>query len=244
MLGSISNKLPKLIPSEKSEEDKTQILKIAGTIRFIADRARPDVLYYLNEAISGQYQNTLLLLKQISKYLSITKDREMIFKKNKKFNITAYCDASHLRTGDGKSRIAAAIFTNEESAPFTTFSTKVSENFTLISVSSCEAELKAIYDTSIHVEFYTQLVHSLGIELNDIPTIFTDNASAIEVLQNGEGSSKLRHLNVRIMYVHHLIRNNILQVKKVHTDDNKVDFLTKHFTTNKFEEAAKRLMGF
>lgn len=238
-------KLPKLKPLENNSDkpDMKTCLRLAGLIRFIADRARPDVLFHVNEITSGRYQEPLKMLKSVGKYLVATKSRKCFFRKAQKFEITGYCDASHIRDGDAKSRLAVALFCNENSAPFFSFSSKSSEHFTTISVSSCEAEVKAVYEATVAVEYFLNILKSLGVILESIPVIYCDNLSAVTIINNGEGNSKLRHINTRILYIHNLIKENVLKVTKVDTKLNKVDFLTKYFPSNSFEEAAAKLMG-
>lgn len=240
-----SYKLPKLhLLEDGSVPDISNCLRLAGLMRFIADRARPDIQFHLNEIVSGVYKDPLGLLKSVARYLVSTKDRRAFFRASNEFALTAFCDASHLRTSDSKSRLAVAIFCNNASAPFFSLSSKVSDHFTTISISSCEAEVKAIYEAAIALEFFTGVVRSLGIEVMKTPTIMTDNASAITIIKRGEGNSRIRHINTRILYVHHLVKNGLMNIEKVASEDNKSDFLTKYFTSNSFEEAAAKFLAY
>lgn len=237
-------KLPKLhINEDGSNTDIENCLQLAGIMRFIADRARMDIQFHTNEIMSGLYKDPLNLLKAVARYLVFTKSRKAKFKKGEQFSLTSFCDASHLRTADSRSRIAVAIFCNDSSAPFFSFSSKTSDHFTTISVSSCEAEVKAIYEATVAIEFFVNILRSINVKCHKIPTIKTDNLSAITIIKNGEGNSKLRHINTRILYVHHLVKNGLISLEKVPTEENRVDFLTKYFTSSKFEAAAERFLG-
>nr|GFB79517.1 putative ribonuclease H-like domain-containing protein [Tanacetum cinerariifolium] len=66
-------------------------------------------------------------------------------------------------------------------------------------------------------------------------TIFIDNQSTICIMKNPVFHQRTKHIEIR----HHFIRDanekNLIQVLKIHTDDNVVDLLTKAFDGPRFE---------
>nr|GFC22568.1 putative ribonuclease H-like domain-containing protein [Tanacetum cinerariifolium] len=66
-------------------------------------------------------------------------------------------------------------------------------------------------------------------------TIFIDNQSTICIVKNPVFHQRTKHIEIR----HHFIRDanekNLIQVLKIHTDDNVADLLTKAFDGPRFE---------
>ncbi|GJW16475.1 hypothetical protein Tco_0020608 [Tanacetum coccineum] len=65
--------------------------------------------------------------------------------------------------------------------------------------------------------------------------IFIDNQSTICIVKNPVFHQRTKHIEIR----HHFIRDanekNLIQVLKIHTDDNVADLLTKAFDGPRFE---------
>ncbi|GKF39628.1 hypothetical protein Tco_0119689, partial [Tanacetum coccineum] len=65
--------------------------------------------------------------------------------------------------------------------------------------------------------------------------IFIDNQSTIYIVKNPVFHQRTKHIEIR----HHFIRDanekNLIQVLKIHTDDNVADLLTKAFDGPRFE---------
>lgn len=225
------------------EEEFDKVIKIAGVLRFVSDRTRPDILFHLNEIVSGWVESPLDQIKKVSGFVVNTADSGLIFKKDEEFKLVAYSDASHLRHNEGSSRIAFSMHCNDTSGSFYSTSTKTSENFTTISISSCEAEIKGLYEAAIALEFFINLSSEIGINFTSTPTLFTDNQSAIKTILKGGGSTALRHINVRVAYIHYLISSGKIKLEKVKSENNKSDILTKYLNKKEFEEASNILRG-
>ncbi|GKD76982.1 hypothetical protein Tco_1339603, partial [Tanacetum coccineum] len=65
--------------------------------------------------------------------------------------------------------------------------------------------------------------------------IFIDNESTICIVKNPVFHSKTKHIKIR----HHLIKDSngkkLIQMIKIHTDQNAADFLTKAFDVGRFQ---------
>lgn len=237
--------LPKLSISDKraEPEEMEKVLRLAGTLRFAADRGRPDLLYHVNELVAGWVQEPWAKIQEVARYAYSTANSGLTFKKHTDFRLMAHVDASHIRCGDGRSRLAGALFFNQKSGTFSSFSTKITKNFTTVSISSCESELKAIYTGIIHLEYFSKILKELRIPVTGIPTIYTDNVPAIDTIKNGAGGTPLRHLNVRIAYIAHCVNSNKILVEHVPTELNRADVLTKYMVKEKFQAAREKLCG-
>ncbi|GJS48030.1 hypothetical protein Tco_0598151 [Tanacetum coccineum] len=104
---------------------------------------------------------------------------------------------------------------------------------TIVATSSTEAEYVAVLAAVAKVLGQNQL---LDYGFNFMNTkIFIDNQSTICIVKNPVFHQRTKHIEIR----HHFIRDanekNLIQVLKIHTNDNVADLLTKAFDGPRFE---------
>ena len=211
----------------------------------MADRARPDILVATGElATGGDKISSDLHLKtchKVKNYLNSTKDLSLSLGGLGKLRIFGYSDAAYITTGNCKSRLGGCVFMGYDSGAVYSFST----NDTIVSSvshSSTEAEIKAI-DMLVrvlqHILDITQFIvgeYALPIK------VFVDNTSAITIIESLKSAHRVRHINVRIAYIHELIVSGFIELHFVPTNMNVADVLTKALGADKFELLRNILM--
>ncbi|GJU53531.1 putative ribonuclease H-like domain-containing protein [Tanacetum coccineum] len=65
--------------------------------------------------------------------------------------------------------------------------------------------------------------------------IYIDNESIICIVKNPVYHSKTKHIAIRHHFIHDAYEKKLIQVLKIHTDDNVADFLTKAFDVSSFQ---------
>ena len=65
--------------------------------------------------------------------------------------------------------------------------------------------------------------------------MFSDNQSAIHLCKNHVFHDRTKHVDVKYHFIREKISKGVVEVKKVHTDDNPADFGTKVVTLSKFK---------
>ena len=65
-------------------------------------------------------------------------------------------------------------------------------------------------------------------------TVFSDSQSAIHLCKNPIFHDRTKHVDVKYHFIREKISQGVVEVKKVHTDDNPADFGTKVVTLSKF----------
>ncbi|GKD47692.1 hypothetical protein Tco_1276668 [Tanacetum coccineum] len=99
---------------------------------------------------------------------------------------------------------------------------------TIVAISSTEAEYVAAASCCGHVLWMQNQLFDYGFNFMNTE-IHIDNESAICIVKNPVFHSKTKHIQIR----HHFIRDcydqRLINVVKVHTDDNVADLLTKGF---------------
>ena len=63
-----------------------------------------------------------------------------------------------------------------------------------------------------------------------------DSQSAIHLSKNSSFHSRSEHIDVRYHWIHDVLNDKLLQLEKVHTDENTSDMLTKALTKDKHEK--------
>nr|GFB55255.1 hypothetical protein [Tanacetum cinerariifolium] len=105
---------------------------------------------------------------------------------------------------------------------------------TIVATSSTEAEYVAAASYCRQVLWIQNQMMDYGFNFMNT-TIFIDNQSTICIVKNPVFHQRTKHIEIR----HHFIRDanekNLIQVLKIHTDDNVADLLTKAFDGPRFE---------
>jgi len=57
--------------------------------------------------------------------------------------------------------------------------------------------------------------------------LYCDSQSAIHLSKNSTYHSRSKHIAVRYHWIHDMLENNLLQIEKIHTNDNGADMMTK-----------------
>ena len=232
------------VPNESNES----ILPDTGAFRFIADRARPDILVAAGELATGGatapsdlHVKTVTRVKQ---YLMETKDLNLTLGGLGNLEIFAYTDASYIKTGNCKSRLGGCIFLGTDSGAVHSFSQNDSMMANDVSHSSTESEIKAIDICCRVLKHVVDLVcFIMRLAMWDKPiVIFVDNTSAIAILESLKADNRLRHINTFLAYLRELIIEGFIELHFVPTDMNVADILTKFLGRELYERHREKLM--
>jgi hypothetical protein len=233
-------------------EGATSLLPDTGTFRFIADRARPDILTAVGEISTGgakdpsyEHQDTSV---QIKHYLNNTKDLYVQLGGLGKLILFGYSDASYVTEGNAKSRLGGCLFWNLHSGAIFSFSRNdttrniTNEYMSSVSHSSTESEIKAL-DVLI-----TELLHIIDVatfiagEQERPVKLFCDNRSAKMVFDTLKTNHRVKHINMRIQAIREHILSGLIAIHFVPTEENVADLLTKPLAPLKFKKFRKVLM--
>nr|GEX18069.1 hypothetical protein [Tanacetum cinerariifolium] len=82
-----------------------------------------------------------------------------------------------------------------------------------------------------------ELIIRLWVQLNEYKDLF-DNESTICIVKNLVFQSKTKHIEIRHHFIRDAYEKKLLQMLKIHTDDNVVDLLTKDFDNVKDDKVS------
>ncbi|GJS62535.1 hypothetical protein Tco_0657319 [Tanacetum coccineum] len=101
-----------------------------------------------------------------------------------------------------------------------------------VAMSTTEAEYVAVAQAS-KVVWLKMLLEELGQKQEKI-TLVCDNQSALYLARNPSFHSKTKHIRVQYHFVREKVEEGTVDMQKIHTDDNVVDYLTKAINYDKF----------
>ena len=78
------------------------------------------------------------------------------------------------------------------------------------------------------------LLGELGVGQESI-TIFCDSQSAIQLAKNQVYHARTKHIDVRYHFIREILEEGGVTIRKIRTDDNPADMLTKVVTSIKFQ---------
>jgi len=108
----------------------------------------------------------------------------------------------------------------------------------ITAMSSCEAELLALNEGAKE----TKLVQGLLGELHiDVPIrVYTDSSSA-RLMAYKRGPGRMKHIELRQLWLQEQVRGGMLEIKKITTEQNLADVLTKPLNCERLEYFRPRL---
>ena len=108
-------------------------------------------------------------------------------------------------------------------------------------MSTTEAEYIAASEACKEAIWLARLVRDLGITL-EMPTLHCDSQSAIMLEKNLVFHAKTKHIDVKYHFIRDMLEDKLLELVKVHTDDNPADLMTKGLPPERFAHY-RALMG-
>jgi histone deacetylase 1/2 len=259
--------LRKELPNPENES----LQPVVGQLRWLADRTRPDLLASVGELSRGGEKNPsdmhLQVSTRIRNFITSTREAGMILGGKDEPTLFAYCDASYVTDGDAKCRLGGAIFLGTSCGAIDSFSrtttcppklrrksaalgaSEAAEDdgespegdTSTISHSSTEAEIKAIDETLRLVEYWLEVLDFIGEPVKTPVKIFVDNKSAIELCRVLKTTHAVKHVNMRIRYIHERISSGMVGLFFVPSELNVADILTKALSIDLFEKHSKVL---
>ena len=219
------------------------LLPTTGALRFMADRARPDILVATGELSTGGAENPSDLhvktAERTKQYLYNTRSLGLVLGGVAVIQPFAFVDASFISTGNCKSRLGGCIFINLFCAAIFSFS----RNDKLVSKSSCESEVKALDVIVQEILYILELYMFLHVVIDAPIKIYIDNKAAIELCRTLRTENRTKIINTRINFIREQINKRIIELIFVRTDKNVADMFTKPLPNEKFEEHRDKVMN-
>jgi hypothetical protein len=226
---------------ELPNPENVSLLPVTGSLRFICDRTRPDILVATGELSTGAIPSNLhyKVAEQTELYLKNTIHKCLKLGGGGKMRHFAFCDATYITTGKAKSRLGHCQFLGADSGAIKC----CSQNDKTVSHSSMESEIKSLDLVIIAIILTRNIMMFLCYILNEPTIIFIDNKSAIELCKTLKQNHKARNINMRIQFIRECINNGLIELVFVRSEDNVADVLTKPLDKETFNKHTDKLFN-
>jgi hypothetical protein len=226
--------------AEIDESDNMQDL--IGSLRFLADRSRPDILAAVNLLSSAAAHPGPEHRKagtKILRYLHGTPTKGILLRGNGPMQPECFCDASHVRNGDSKSQYGYCIRLYANSGMVICKSAKA----TTVHLSPAESETHAAVAASCEIEWLRCLLTEIGWPYRPAVNLYCDSTAVVVTSHQPGNFPKQKHYLMRINKLQGLIKEGIINLCGVTGEDNIADTLTKNLPKATFKYHTDQLLG-
>jgi len=101
-------------------------------------------------------------------------------------------------------------------------------------LSTTEAEYIAITEAAKELLWMKKFLQELGLQ-QERYLLYCDSHSPIHLSKNSTFHSRSKHIDVRYHWIRDVLDEKLLQIEKIHTDDNGSDMMTETLPMQKLE---------
>lgn len=218
--------------NEMAEMENVPCSSAVGSLMYAMICTRPDIAYAVGAVsryLSNPGKQHWAAVKWIFRYLRGTTRRCLCFGKGKPV-LKGYTDAD--MAGDVDSRKSTSGYLITFSGGAVSWQSKLQK---CVALSTTEAEFIAATESCKEMIWLKNFLLELG-QKQESYDLYCDNQSTIQLAKNSAYHSRSKHIDVRYHWIRDALEAKLLQLNKVHTDDNWSDMLTKAIPTKKFDD--------
>ncbi|KAJ9543921.1 hypothetical protein OSB04_023628 [Centaurea solstitialis] len=215
---------------EGEEVDVHHYRSMIGSLMYLT-ASRPDIMFAV--CVCARFQvrpkeSHLHAVKRIFKYLKGQPRLGLWYPNDSSFDLVAYTDSDYGGANlDRKSASGGCQFLGGRLVSWQC------KKQTTVSQSTTEAEYIAASQCCSQVLWIQNQMQDYGLSFLQTP-IYIDNNSAISIVNNPVKHSKTKHIEIKYHFIRDCNEKKIIQVLKVHTDDQYADLFTKAFDVGRF----------
>ena len=206
-------------------EKEYNIQAIVGSLRFAAERTRPDIqaaLGIISQKVEGVSAYQVHQVQRILRYIQ-SNQQEMIIRSGSLEKITCYVDAAFLVNNQSHSRGGYVMYYGENSSPVAFRSWKIKE----VCTSSMHAELIPVVKAIQAIIYQHNMIEELKLPIVLPTMIYSDSQSLIDTVNSDRILKGSRHFLFRINYIRQMQHAGIVKLEKITGTKNVADMFTK-----------------
>lgn len=216
----------------KGPETNFPFRELIGSLQYLTCVSRPDITVAVN--ILSQFQSNpsnehWMGLKRILRYLNGTKHFRLNYQGNSSISLEGYADANYAGNSEDRKSTSGYIF--QIYGDTISWNTKKQST---ISLSSTEAELIALTHAFKEALWLSSLLDEIGINSKPV-TIHEDNQPCISLVHENRISQRIKHIDIKYLFIRDHIKNENLKVKWISTENQIADLFTKPLTSISFK---------
>ncbi|GKA76465.1 putative ribonuclease H-like domain-containing protein [Tanacetum coccineum] len=226
----IETQKPLTKDEEAADVDVHLYRSMIGSLMYLT-ASRPDIMFAV--CACSRFQVTpktshLNAVKRIFRYLKGKPKLGLWYPRVSSFNLEAYSDSDYAGANlDRKSTTRGCQFLGRRLISWQC------KKQTIVATSTTEAEYVAAANCCGQVLWIQNQMLDYGFNFMNTK-IYIDNESTICIVKNPVFHSKTKHIEIRHHFIRDAYEKKLIQVLKIHTDDNIADLLTKAFDVSRF----------
>ncbi|MCF8701909.1 Ty1/Copia family ribonuclease HI [Corynebacterium sp. MC-10] len=216
---------------EKEEMVRIPYASAVGCLMYVMVCTRPDIAHsvgVVSRFLSNPGKEHWAAVKWILRYLRGTSKICLCFGEAKPV-LVGYTDVD--LAGDVDSRKSTSGYLITFAGGAVSWQSKLQK---CIALSSTEAEFIAATEACKELLWMKEFLKELDVKQNKFE-MFCDNQSVIHLCKNASFHAKSKHIDVRYRWITDALEKKLLQLQKIHTDENGSDMMTKILPREKFE---------
>ncbi|GKB32254.1 putative ribonuclease H-like domain-containing protein [Tanacetum coccineum] len=227
----IETQKPLVKDEEASDVDVHLYRSMIGSLMYVT-ASRPDIMFAV--CACSRFQVTpktshLSEVKRIFRYLKGKPKLGLWYPRESSFDLESYSDSDYARANlDRKSTTGGCQFLGRR------LITWQCKKQTIVATSTTEAEYVAAASCCGQVLWIQNQMLDYGFNFMNTK-IYIDNESTICIVKNPVYHSKTKHIAIRHHFIRDAYEKKLIQVLKIHTNDNVADLLTKAFDVSRFQ---------
>ncbi|KAI3825339.1 hypothetical protein L1987_06821 [Smallanthus sonchifolius] len=208
-----------------------------GSLMYLT-ASRPDIMFAV--CICSRFQakpkeSHLIAVKRIFRYLKGKQRLGLWYPHGSNFDFNAYTDSDFGGCClDRKSTTGGCQFLGNRLVSWQC------KKQTTVSISTCEAEYIAAASCCSQILWIQQQLRDYGLNFTGTP-MFIDNNATMSITNNPVKHSKTKHIEIRYHFIRDCVEKRLIELIKVHTEDNFADLFTKAFDHTRFEFLIKMI---
>ncbi|GJY12637.1 putative ribonuclease H-like domain-containing protein, partial [Tanacetum coccineum] len=226
----IKTQKPLVKDEEATDVDIYLYRSMIGSLMYLT-ASRPDIMFAV--CACSRFQVTpktshLNVVKRIFRYLKGKPKLGFWYPRVSSFELEAYLDSDYARSNLGRKYTTGGCqFLSRRLISWQC------KKQTIVATSTTEAEYVAASNCCGQVLWIQNQMLDYGFNFMNTK-IYIDNESTICIVKNPVFHSKTKHIEIRHHFIRDAYEKKLIQVLKIHTNDNVADLLTKAFDVSMF----------
>ncbi|GJV42883.1 putative ribonuclease H-like domain-containing protein [Tanacetum coccineum] len=215
---------------ESADVDVHLYRSMIGSLMYLT-ASRPDIMFAVCACSRFQVNpkvSHLIAVKRIFKYLKGKPNLGLWYPRESPFALEAFSDSDYAGANlDRKSTTGGCQFLGRRLISWQC------KKQTIVATSTTEAEYVAAANCCGQILWIQNQLLDYGFNFMNTK-IHIDNESTICIVKNPVFHSKTKHIEIRHHFIRDAYEKKLIQVQKIHTDNNVADLLTKAFDGPRF----------
>jgi len=216
-------------PAQPNKESVRNYQQMVGSLMYLACFTRPDIAYAVNQCakfMANPGPTHIQAAKRILAYLSGTKNHKLTYTRSDDPGtanvVHSYADSDHAGDPDSRRSVTGYLcMMNGGAVSWQSVRQQV------VALSSAEAEYYAASVAGTDVTYLRRLLDNLGYTQGTPTVLFEDNMACIYMSQSSAMYHKARHIDTRVYHLRELCRRGAMVLRKVPSEFQAADSLTK-----------------